>query len=192
MKPIVCIALVLSACATTPGADAPAVKPLTATDFYPLTVGMKWTYGVEGLSEKHDIAMLRQSGVFTEDSEGNRLQVDSYGVRDEKRYLLRNPIEPGTKWSNVISVSMIEHYVILGTNQPCQAPAGKWENCVVVESRARISAKETLVNEMTFAPGVGLVRVAITLDGGDRQVPQSVRHLLSFAQPQPPSTTSRP
>ena len=38
----------------------------------------------------------------------------------------------------------------------------------------------TLVNEVTFAPGVGIVKLATVLEAGERQIPQSTLSLLKF------------
>ena len=62
-------------------------------------------------------------------------------------------------------------------------PAGKWTGCVVVESRNRVEEGTTLVNEMTFAPGVGIVRLSTVLESNGKQIPQSTLALLKFAPP---------
>lgn len=192
MNKLVVVSLLLaSACATTPNAG-PETKALTAADFYPLTVGTQWQYEVVLLGQKTQftVKMNREVDGYFEDSTGARFRVDGFGVRDEKRYLLRNPIEPGTKWNNVVAVGSTEHYEITGTGQPCEAPAGKWQGCVTVESRNREKEGTFLVLELTFAPGVGLIAVATTLENQGQRIPQSTMHLVSFAPAQPPSTTS--
>lgn len=180
-------ALALSACATTPEAKQAASKPSsTAADFYPLAIGTTWTYEVKLLGETRqiDVSMLRKSeDGFVADSTGAQFLADSFGVRDQKRYLLRNPIATGTRWTNVVSVSSVEAYEIVAANQPCDAPAGKWEGCVVVESRNRVQEGTTLVNEMTFAPGVGIVRLSTVLESNGKQIPQSTLSLLKFTPP---------
>ena len=64
------------------------------------------------------------------------------------------------------------------------AHANYWVYCdngrVVVESRNRVKEGTTLVNEVTFAPGVGIVRLSTVLEAGDRQIPQSTLSLLKF------------
>ncbi len=183
----------ITACATTPSGTA-AAKGATAADFYPLAIGTEWKYEVDLLSARQAITVktLRVVDGFYEDSQGVRIQVDSYGVRDPHRYLLRNPIEVGTKWTNVISVSAIEHYEIIGTNQPCESPAGKWQGCVVVESRNRLEEGKTLVNELTLAPGVGIVQVNVSREENGTRTPQTSLTLLAFAPARlPPPTSSR-
>lgn len=176
-----------SACATTPGAKVGADKPSsTAADFYPLALGTTWTYEVKLLGESRqiDVSVLRKGDDgFVIDSTGAQFLADAFGVRDQKRYLLRNPIATGTKWTNVVSVSSVEAYEIVAANQPCDAPAGQWEGCVVVESRNRVQEGTTLVNEMTFAPGVGIVRLSTVLESNGKQIPQSTLSLLKFTPP---------
>lgn len=183
---------VLAACATTSGTTttAPAKALPDAAIFYPLEIGTLWSYEVKLLGESRtiDVSTLKKtSDGFVEDSTGAQFLADTYGVRDQKRYLLRNPIQTGTKWTNVVSVSSVENYEIVATSQPCDAPAGKWEGCVVVESRNRVEEGTVLVNEMTFAPGVGIVRLTTVLESNGKQIPQSSLSLLKFtaARPQP-------
>lgn len=181
-------ALALAACTTTSKATStgPTQPAQTAGDFYPLGIGTTWTYEVKMLGETRtiDVSTLRKTGEgFVEDSTGAQFLIDGFGVRDQKRYLLRNPIAAGTKWTNVVSVSSVEAYEIIAANQPCDAPAGKWEGCVVVESRNRVEEGTTLVNEMTFAPGVGIVRLSTVLESNGKQIPQSTLALLKFKPP---------
>ncbi len=63
---------------------------------------------------------------------------------------------------------------------PCRVPAGTFENCIRVESRNRKDEQRTLVNELTFAPAVGIVRIELTLESGGKRVPQSVFELKQF------------
>lgn len=184
MKRLVLIAaLALTACTTTAKSTGPSKPQVTAGDFYPLTIGQTWTYEITLLGETRtiDVTTLRKNADgFVEDSTGAQFLVDGFGVRDQKRYLLRNPIVTGTKWTNVVSVSSVEAYEILGAGQPCDAPAGKWEGCVVVESRNRVEEGVVLVNEMTFAPGVGIVRLSTVLESNGKQIPQSTLALMKF------------
>ena len=128
-----------------------------------------------------EVSTLRKNADgFVEDSTGAQFMADSYGVRDQKRYLLRNPIAAGTRWTNVVSVSSVENYEITGAGQPCEAPAGKWDGCVVVESRNRVEEGTVLVNEMTFAPGVGIVTLSTVLESNGKRIPQSTLSLIKF------------
>jgi hypothetical protein len=109
------------------------------------------------------------------------LAIDGLGLRDEKRYLLKEPIEVGHSWTNVVSASSAEHYKITDFGSPCRVPAGTFPKCVRVESRNRMDEQRTLVNELTFAPSVGIVRIELTLEAGGKRVPQSTFELKEFA-----------
>ena len=183
---LVCL-LAIAGCATTDGAKSPAKKSRpSAETFYPLTVGTTWTYEVKQLGDTRTIDVVAQkqnADGYVEDSTGAQFKADAYGVRDQKRYLLRNPVEAGTRWSNVVSVSSVEHYEIVAADQPCDSPAGKWEGCVIVESRNRVQEGVTLVNEVTFAPGVGIVRLSTVLESNGKQIPQTSLALIKFTPP---------
>jgi hypothetical protein len=173
-------------CATATSTTKPEKAQLNAADFYPLAVGSTWNYEVKLLGETRQIEVttLRKNAEgFVEDSTGAQFMADAYGVRDQKRYLLRNPIATGTKWTNVVSVSSVENYEITGADQPCDSPAGKWDHCVVVESRNRVQEGTVLVNEMTFAPGVGIVTLSTVLESNGKRIPQSTLALLKFTPP---------
>jgi hypothetical protein len=150
--------------------------------YYPLSVGNRWTYRVNGRQDRTvDVEVLKEEDGFFHDNQGGQLTVDGFGVRDRKRYLLRGPLAEGTQWTNVVSVSSTERYRILQAGVPCQAPAGSFEHCVRVEARNRVDAATTLVNALTFAEGVGLVRVEVSAEkaNGER-LPQTWLELASY------------
>ncbi len=187
MKRIVCLySLFVLSCATTPGSTASRQTYGQAADYYPLSLGSNRTYEIKllGQTKQIEVTMLRKNDDgFVEDSTGAQILADGFGIRDQKRYLLRNPIEAGTKWTNVVSVSSVETYEIVSVGQPCEAPAGKWSGCVVVESRNRVQEGTTLMNEMTFAPGVGIVRLSTVIESNGKKIPQSALVLLKFNPP---------
>jgi hypothetical protein len=182
----VCL-VVLSACPKSVVVAAPHAEPQqTAAEFFALIPGAAWSYEVELLGSKSNIEvkMIKQNAEgFFEDSNGAAFLVDAFGVRDQKRYLLRNPVEVGTSWTNVVSVSSIERYQVLSVGQPCLTRAGSWPTCVVVESRNRVDEGRDLVNEYTLAPGVGIVRLATMLDANGQRIPQSHLELVKFVRP---------
>lgn len=145
-------------------------------------MGNRWVYDANMLGQKgtDEIRLVRQAEGFIVDSNDSKLAADAYGVRDDRRYLLRNPVALGTRWTNVVSVSSVEHYEIISAGQPCDAPAGSFENCVVVQSRNRVKEGLDLVMEMTFAPKVGIVRIVTELDDNGRRVRQTSRALVSW------------
>jgi hypothetical protein len=176
------------------GRQAPRsdVRGTTAATYYPLAVGNRWTYevGLLGETTLQEVRIVDREGALFVDSQGGRLTVDAFGVRDQKRYLLREPVAAGNSWTNVVSVSSIERYRILDQGGPCEVPAGRFEDCVRVEGRNRVDADTTLVNELTFARGVGLVEVQTAAEHKGRRVPQARLVLRSF-ELQPHDTDSQ-
>jgi hypothetical protein len=191
-RAMLCSLLAFAACAHAPEAKVTKVSPVA--EYYPLKVGNTWSYRVELLgapAEEHDITITKEEqGRFT-DSTGNVLTIDNYGVRDEKRYLLRTPLEVGTRWNNVVSVSSYEQYAIIEAGQACDAPAGSYQNCVVVESRNKGDGEKVLINTLTFAPKVGLVRVATVLEVDGKRIPQAKLELTRFQVGQGTTTPGR-
>lgn len=178
----------LAACSTPKKALAKAdvVAHPVASDYFALVTGAVWNYEVELLGAKNTVEVKmgneNAEGYF-EDSTGAAFLADSYGVRDHKRYLLRNPVAVGTTWTNVVSVSSIEHYQVLSTGEPCLTRGGSWQNCVTIESRNRVQTGRELVNEYTLAPGVGIVRLATVLESDGKRIPQSHLELVRFSRP---------
>jgi hypothetical protein len=180
-------ALALAGCAHAPAAKT-SPAGLSASDYYPLAVGNAWTYDARMLGEQHvaEVRILRQANGFFEDSQGSKLAVDAEGLRDDKRYLLKNPLREGAEWDNVVSVSAREHYRIAQADAPCQVPAGSFQHCVTVESRTRTS-QVTLINALTFAPGVGIVHLTVEAERNGQRTPQSELTLTHYALATPAS-----
>jgi hypothetical protein len=173
-------ALVWTCCARAP--ELRRAQPLSAADYYPLAVGNRWTYRTNFLGEKSErrVEIVGHRNGFYVDSQGQELTVDALGVRDQKRYLLREPLEVGRTWTNVVSVSSVEHYQVKDIGAPCEAPAGVFQDCVRIESRNPVNETRALVNEITFAPRVGIVRIEITLEAGGKRIPQHQYSLKEF------------
>lgn len=175
----------LLGCVTSTTA-APPPPQRTAADFFALRLGTQWEYEVEllGAKKTSEVTLLKQNreGYF-EDSTGAWFLVDAFGVRDQKRYLLRNPIALGTSWTNVVSASSVEHYEIISVEQPCVTRGGRWDACVTVESRNRIEDGKALVNQYTLAPGVGIVTLGTLLESDGRRIPQAHLELVRFSKP---------
>ena len=176
------------ACASRTQQVAETSRPSESVSaYYPLAVGNRWTYRVNGREDKTvDVEVLKQEDGYFHDNQGGQLAVDGFGVRDRKRYLLRGPLAEGNSWNNVVSVSSTERYRILQSGVPCEVPAGAFRHCVRVEARNRVDAQTTLVNALTFAEGVGLVRIEVSAEksNGER-MPQTWLELASFKLQQP-------
>jgi hypothetical protein len=167
--------LVFTGCVKGPHVEErPSIAGTPAKEFYPLAVGNSWGYDVQmlGSQTQMEVKILKEDNGVFEDSTGTRIFADAFGVRDEKRYLLRDPVEVGTEWSNVVSVSSVERYKIVSAGVSCDSPAGHFENCAVVESSNRVTEGKVLINELTFAPKVGLIRISTVLENNQQKVPQ--------------------
>ena len=73
-----------------------------------------------------------------------------------------------------------EQYKVLSAGAPCTVPAGSFPDCIEVESRTRADPNRTLVNTLTFAAGVGIVRVKTELDEGGRVRPTAELRLTAY------------
>ena len=168
--------------AESAAAPTSADAPESLAAYYPLAVGNRWTYRVNGREDKPvTVEVLKEEDGYFQDSQGGQLTVDGFGVRDRKRYLLREPLTEGSQWTNVVSVASTERYRILQAGVPCDAPAGAFSECVRVEASNRVDANTSLINEFTFARGVGIIRVAVSVQrGSGERLPQTSLELVSY------------
>jgi hypothetical protein len=182
LLPAVALALVAGACAGTgprPPAAAPAAAAVgTPADFYPLAVGNEWTYRDEspglrqpGASRTVRIVSRTKDGYF-KDTDRGELRADADCLHDRSRRLLCGPIAKGATWTSVVSVSSTEKYEVAGVGEKVVTPAGTFEGCVRVRAHNKASPTAEMVLEITYAPGIGPVRIeTFVLVAGDA-VPQ--------------------
>ena len=78
----------------------------------------------------------------------------------------------------------VEQYEIIDVGSTVNVPAGAFTNTVTTLARQRIDEQRTLLNETTFASGVGMIRVATRLQVGDKSIPQIEIVLHSFSRAQ--------
>jgi hypothetical protein len=132
-------------------------------DFFPLEVGNSWTFldhsPQQARASHHTVRIIRRDadGYFVDDQRG-ALRADGDCLHDRSRRLLCRPIEPGSAWTSVVSPSVTERYRIVGVDETVTVPAGTFDGCVRVRSQTRSAGIEQ-VAELTYAPGVGLVRI---------------------------------
>lgn len=176
----------LCACATTSPADpssgveaaakAPAPRRAwRAADFQPLAIGNRWTYrgAMAGQPVERTVTIRGiDRGFFVDDANG-RLKIDADGLRDDKRYLIKDPVTRGQKWMAVLSVTSTERYEIVETGLTIDTPRGRFEDCIQVRAQNRIDANRTLESDWFYAPGTGIVRMQTRLKEGDRVIPQA-------------------
>lgn len=177
--PLAC--LLLTACATAPAAPSDPAGP-AVTDYAPLAVGASWTYDMRfsGQSGERTVRIIQQNDGFFMDDAGGELKVAPDGLRDRRRYLIRRPLVAGTKWKSVVSASAVEHYEIVSVGEACTAKAGTFSDCLEIRSWLRQDAKHTLHNRFLWAKGVGLVKIATTLETGGKRIPQTEQSLVRF------------
>ena len=186
----------LVGCAHAP-APEPAASPARAgkipdsARYFPLAVGNHWTYEATYLGEHStrqvEVVEFRDGNYV--DRDGRAIRVDREGVRDQVRYLLHEPLSVGATWTSVVAPGSAEHYKILSVRTPCEVPAGKFPDCIEVESRTLVDPKtpaRLLVNRVTFAAGVGIVRVRTALEEGTKSAPTAALLLTSFEAAAPP------
>lgn len=178
-------ATALSACATA--RVSPEQRQRELSEYLPLAVGNTWTYDRRFLGEQgvDKVEIVKEQDGYFVDNRGNALAVDAFGVRDAKRYLLRHPIEAGRSWTTVVSASSMERYQILDAGFDCQVPAGHFQDCVRVEARNRIDREKTMINEITFAPRVGMVQLDFFVETGSQRIPQGQLLLTAWSLKQP-------
>jgi len=182
LLPLVAV-LAASACAHSASTPAPARRE--ASDYHPGTVGAKWTYAgkVGGQAVEKTITITgKRDGYFVDDA-GGLLRADAEGLRDEKRFLLKNPLEKGQSWTSIVSVSSTERYEIVDTGFTVNTAAGQFTDCVMVRGTNRVDAQKSLRNEWTYAPKVGMVRIVGTMIDGGREIPQAFLELTGFVAP---------
>ena len=169
-----------------PAAPAAAGQGLPeSARYFPLAVGNHWTYEATYLGEKStrrvELIAFRDGSYL--DRDGRALRVDREGIRDQVRYLLHEPLSVGATWTSVVAPGSAEHYRVTSVHEPCEAPAGKFKDCVEVESRTiadPANPGRSLVNRVTFAAGVGIVRVRTALEEAQRSAPTAELRLTSF------------
>ena len=180
-------ALALAAALPLGCARAPVRPPAPSSPaaYFPLAVGNAWTYADESPAlpperrgAQRTVKIVgRTADGFYRDSDGNALRAGPDCVQDRLRRLLCAPLEPGRGWSSVVSVGSTERYEIAAVGERVETPAGAFDGCVRVRAHNRASASTDHVLEISYAPGVGPVRIETYAVVDGKVVPQ-VRALL--------------
>ena len=178
-KPI--FALLLVACATTKKEEGAA--KLSAQDYAPYALGASWTYDINylGQKDKQTITVVKEEEGYFVDSQAGKFRHTEEGLRDPARFLIRNPIEEGNEWKAILSASSVEHYRITAVGQPCEAHAGRFQDCLVIESKNRRDENMTLLATFTWARGIGLVKIETEAEIKGKRVPQTERSLVHYS-----------
>lgn len=160
--PILAAAAAAAACAHAPK-PSDAARP---GDYFPLAVGNEWVYRDESPALPPErragrtVRILeRTADGYFRDSERGELRADADCLHDRSRRLLCRPLAAGTTWTSVVSVSSTERFEIAAVGERVETPAGKFDGCVRVRGHNRAGAATDHLLEITYAPGVGPVRI---------------------------------
>jgi len=182
----VATAIAGSGCAHAPSSPT-AAAPGPAT-YFPLAVGNEWTWEDQSpqLPPERRGALRtvriveRTADGFFRDTERGELKAGLDCVRDRVRQLLCAPLAAGTTWKSVLSVSSTEKYEIAAVGERVTTPAGTFSGCVRVRAINRAAVGAELVNEITYAPGVGPVRIETFVVKDGAAAPQLRALLRSY------------
>lgn len=157
--------LLAAACAHEPRAPSGLARP---ADYFPLAVGNEWVYQDlspqlppqerEGRRRTVRILARDAEGYFV-DNEKGALRADPDCLHDRLRRLLCAPLQPGHTWSSVVSVTTTERYEIAAVAERVQTAAGTFPGCIRVRAHTRAGPEADHLLEITYAPGVGPVRI---------------------------------
>jgi hypothetical protein len=180
-------ALAAAACARAPARTDTAARASAPADYFPLAVGNAWVYLDESPAVPPDrrgtrtVRILeRTADGYFRDSERGELRADRDCLHDRTRRLLCGPIVQGTSWSSVVSVSSTERYEIAAVGERVSTPAGQFDGCVRVRAHNRAPRGTDHVLEITYAPGVGPVRIETFAVVGAEVTPQVRAVLQSY------------
>jgi hypothetical protein len=158
----------LAGCASAPAAArTPGPTSAAPADYFPLAVGNEWVYVDRSPTLPRNAAppqrvvriLSRSADGFFADNERGELRADTDCLRDRQRRLLCTPIRAGNGWVSVTGVSATERYEIVAVGERVETPAGTFDGCVRVRAHLRAGPAAENVLELTYAPGVGPVRI---------------------------------
>ncbi len=188
------VALLLCSCAKkvessgvqAPATDSDGAAVVLASEYMPLNLGNSWTYRRDMLGEKGTlkVSIDRKENGFYVDNQGGMFRLDSIGLRDQSRYLLKNPIYKGSQWRAQVRYNQAERFEILDDAAVVAVPAGTFKNCIIVKSSTILKPGKMMVNRLTYAPHVGMIRAETWIEGeNDTRAQQVLLELESYVLP---------
>ncbi|WP_242340749.1 MULTISPECIES: hypothetical protein [Anaeromyxobacter] len=186
LRSLAAVSLIALACARAPTPRAAAAAPGAGpADYFPLAVGNEWIYRDESPvlppaqrgNERTVRIVERTADGYFKDTERGELRADAGCLHDRTRRLLCGPIAAGTRWTSIVSASSTERYEIAGVGEAVTTPAGAFQGCVRVRAHNRAGPDADHVLEITYAPGVGPVKLETFSVVGSAVTPQ-VRAVL--------------
>jgi hypothetical protein len=185
LRTAILVAAALAACSHAPRASRPPAEG--AETYFPLAVGNEWTYLDRSPQLPPDAPRRRTVRILSRNAEGyfvdsekGELRSVPPCVQDRVRRLLCAPFEVGASWSSVVSVTSTEHYRIAGVGETVTTPAGTFAGCVRVRASNRAADDVENVLEITYAPGVGPVRIETFAVVKGKPVPQVRAELAAY------------
>jgi len=181
--------IVLAACShgslRTREAGAPASQA-DVREFFPLEVGATWRYTVNRLGKKATWtrSISAREGDDFVFSDFVRVRATALGVRDQDRYFLRNGIAAGESWWAQLAVDRRLQVEVKATDASVTTLAGRFDGCLVVQESQPLPDQHTLVTQITYARGVGMVkRVILVRKPGGGSMSQESAELMSYTHP---------
>jgi len=124
--------------------------------------------------------LSRDAQGYFHDSDRGVLRASRDCLEDRARRILCAPFEVGHSWSSVVSVTSTEHYEIAGVGETIRVAAGTFDGCVRVRARTRAGPDAENVLEISYAPGVGPVRIETFAVVQGKAAPQVRAELASY------------
>lgn len=180
-------------CASAPTSPSSRIeRDPSIAEYAQLVPGSARTYAVQFPGQKGEMTVRvtgRDEEGWIVDDRGGKFRLTNEGLRDSQRYLIRAPLESGATWKSILSASAVENYRIVDVGSPCEVRAGRFPDCLVIESTLRRDRRMQLVARWTWIRGVGLGRVETTAQVDGRPVPQTRQDLVHFDRGGPASTS---
>ena len=161
------LAALAAGCSHAPPGKPDRTAGPSPAELFPLAVGNEWTYLDRSPAlapgdkppERTVRILSRSADGFFRDNERGELRADVDCLRDRSRRLLCAPVAKGHSWVSVTGVSATERYEVVATGERVRTPAGTFSDCVRVRAHVRAGPGAEHVLELTYAPGVGPVRI---------------------------------
>ncbi len=156
----------------------------SAKQYMPLSLGNSWTYTVNYLGQKgkYTVKIVKKEKNAFVDNKNNKLIIDKRGIRDEKRYLLKFPLNNKKPWVSIISPTQKEVRQVVKFDETVKVPAGIFKGCLVVQTDVQMKKGIILHSLNYFAQNVGIVKIQTFLEDtiNKKLLPQTETELLKF------------
>ena len=172
---------------------------LTASDYFPLSIGTTWTYTrTENDKEPYDHSVnvtgkVNNGGkMYHRLSEQGPWKFTDFRIEDNSVYaffddedvvFLKFGVVPGTRWeSGVIAGTYTRTGTFIGT-ETVETPAGTFENCAHFVTKVVYGETSYDSYDLWYAPGVGLVKSVKIVENYGRRLEYVVDELKEYEMP---------